>query len=79
MASPDQRATRSTTSAVTALVSYGLAGHVHPVPGLLVAAGTLLGGYVGANQASKRASRIVRPVLAVVVTLLLIKLIATSR
>jgi len=68
----------NTASAATALVSYGMQGHVHVLPGLMVAAGTLAGGYVGAHQANKRASRIVRPVLAVVVALLVIKLMVES-
>jgi uncharacterized membrane protein YfcA len=65
----------NTASAVTSLVSYAAQGHVHVIPGLIVAAGTLVGGYVGAHQANRQASRIVRPVLAVVVTLLVIKLL----
>ena len=63
-------------SALTALGSYAAQGHVHPREGMLIAAGTIVGGFVGARQASVRASRIVRPVLVVVVTLLVIKLFA---
>jgi uncharacterized membrane protein YfcA len=60
-------------SALAALGSYALQGHVHVREGALVAAGAVVGGFVGARLASARASRIVRPVLACVVTILAVK------
>lgn len=68
----------NTASAAVALASYGISGHVHVREGSLVALGTVAGGYVGANMASARAAKVVRPVLAVVVILLVIKFVAQA-
>ena len=65
-------------SAAVALVSYSISGHVHFREGALIAGGTVAGRYVGANMASARAARIVRPVLVVVVVLLAAKLVADA-
>lgn len=65
----------NTCSATAALITYGSQGYVHVVPGLTVATGMAAGAFLGAKFATKRASRIVRPVLAIVVCLLLVKLI----
>jgi uncharacterized membrane protein YfcA len=64
-------------SAAVGVVTYGIAGHVHVHPGLILASGMTAGGFVGASLASTNASRIVRPVLLVVVALLLIRVITT--
>ncbi len=63
----------NTVSAGTALVSYGVQGFVHAKEGLIMALGMVLGCYVGARFASSRAERLVRPVLAFVVLLLLVR------
>lgn len=68
----------NTVSAGTSLVSYAYQGYVHVLEGLLVGAGMTLGAYLGATFASKHASRIIRPVLVVVVVLLVGKLIMDS-
>jgi uncharacterized membrane protein YfcA len=65
-------------SALTSGVSYALAGYVHWRAGALVALGAGVGAFFGARMANKHAARIVRPVLAFVVTLLLVRL-AISR
>jgi uncharacterized membrane protein YfcA len=61
-------------SAGTALVTYGLAGYVHVREGGLVAIGMALGTLIGSKQALKKSSGIVRPMLAFVVSLLLLRL-----
>ncbi len=58
-------------SAGVALVSYGVQGYVHPREGILMASGMIVGSFLGARFATHRAERIVRPVLAGVVILLL--------
>lgn len=65
-------------SGATAFVSYAASGHIHYREGGFVALGTLAGGWAGAHLATTRAARIVRPVLVVVVTLLLVKLLADA-
>lgn len=65
----------NTCSASAALVTYGAQGYVHPREGLIVAGGMAAGAFLGARFATQRASRIVRPVLAIVVTLLVAKLV----
>ncbi len=62
----------NTISAGVSLVSYGVQGYVHPSEGLVMAAGMVVGGFLGARFASNRAEKVVRPVLAGVVTLLLL-------
>jgi uncharacterized membrane protein YfcA len=61
----------NTVSAGISLVSYGVQGYVHVVPGVIMAIGMTAGGFMGAKLASNRAEKIVRPVLALVVVLLL--------
>ncbi len=63
----------NTFSASTALMSYGLQGYVRPTTGLWMAAGTLLGAYIGARFASKKAALVVRPLLLAVSTALVAK------
>lgn len=65
-------------SGVTSLASYAASGHVHYREGGFVALGTLAGGWLGAHLATTRAARVVRPVLVIVVTLLLVKLLADA-
>lgn len=67
----------NTVSAGTSLASYAQQGFVHPTEGLIMAASVTIGAYVGATLASQQASRLVRPVLAVVAVLLAIKLAFT--
>lgn len=62
----------NTVSAGVALVSYGVQGYVHPRYGIIMAIGMATGGYLGAKLASNRAERVVRPVLALVVCLLML-------
>jgi uncharacterized membrane protein YfcA len=68
----------NSASAITSLVSYAAAGHVHTHQGVVMAVGTIAGGYMGARQASASAARVVRPVLAIVVLLLMVKLLADA-
>lgn len=65
----------NTFSAGTALLTYYSNGYVHFKEGLLVALGMTIGSFVGASYASKNATKILRPMLIIVVTLLMIKLI----
>ena len=62
----------NTVSAGVSLVSYGIQGYVHPRYGIVMAIGMTVGGFMGAQLASKRAEKVVRPVLALVVVLLLV-------
>jgi uncharacterized membrane protein YfcA len=62
----------NTASAGVSLVSYGLQGYVHPKFGITMAVGMTLGGYMGASLASRKAEKVVRPVLALVVAGLLV-------
>lgn len=57
-------------SAVVALASYAVNGHVHLYPGVWIAAGIGVGAFTGAQFASRDAVRLVRPVLLIVVALL---------
>lgn len=61
------------SSALMALTSYGAQGYVHVRLGVTVALGVTLGAFIGANHASRKAARAVRPVLAVVALLLVLK------
>ncbi len=61
----------NTVSAGISLVSYSYQGFVHPKEGIWMAMGMVLGGFMGARFASKQAEKVVRPVLAGVVILLL--------
>lgn len=60
-------------SAGFALAGYALQGKVQFVPGAILTVGVMLGATQGAALASKKAARIVRPTLLVVVCLLLLK------
>ncbi len=61
-------------SATTALISYGSQGYVNWNIGAPLAVGIGIGAWIGAHQASRYGHRIVRPMLAVAVTLLLLRL-----
>ncbi len=65
----------NTFSAGTAFITYYHNGFVHFKEGLLVAAGMTIGSFIGASYATKNATKILRPMLIFVVTLLMIKLI----
>lgn len=65
----------NTASASVALASYASAGQVHWRLGAIAAVGALVGGFLGARQASEKAARIVRPALVVVVVLLVFRIV----
>jgi uncharacterized membrane protein YfcA len=62
----------NTLSAGVSLISYGIQGFVHPKFGIIMAIGMVSGGYMGARLASKRAEKVVQPVLVLVVSLLMV-------
>jgi uncharacterized membrane protein YfcA len=64
-------------SASVGLITYGIAGHVHVHPGLVLASGMTVGGFFGASIATTNAARVVRPALLVIVALLVIRVITT--
>ena len=63
----------NTTSAGVALLSYASGGFVHWVEGVLMAIGVSLGAFIGARFATRKASKIVRPILITVCLLLMIR------
>ena len=65
----------NTFSATTALITYSHNGYVHWKVGSLMAVGMLIGSFIGAKVAIKSADKIVRPMLLIIVTLLMIKVI----
>ena len=65
----------NTFSAATALATYYSNGYVHFKEGLLVAIGMTIGSFIGASYATKNATKILKPMLIFVVTLLMGKLI----
>ena len=62
----------NTMSAGIAAISYGVQGYIHWHEALIMSIGGLTGGFIGSKLASNRAEKIVRPILALVVVLLLI-------
>jgi uncharacterized protein len=64
----------NTASALSSLTGYTLQGYVHWVEGAFLALGIGTGAFFGARTATHRASRIVRPVLTIVVVLLVLTL-----
>ncbi len=62
----------NTLSAGVSLVSYGVQGYVHPRFGIIMAIGMVSGGYLGAQLASKKAEKVVQPVLVLVVSILMV-------
>jgi uncharacterized membrane protein YfcA len=67
----------NTTSALAALGGYAWGGYVHWREGAFTAAGMAVGAFLGARFASRRTSRVIRPVLATVAGLLLLRVIAS--
>ncbi len=65
----------NTFSAGTALLSFNHQGFVHWDIGLLLALGMGVGSFVGSKLASRKAEKIVRPMLGFAVLLLMIKLV----
>jgi uncharacterized membrane protein YfcA len=63
-------------SAAVALGSYAESGHVDWRLGVIAVMGALVGGYLGARQASIKAALIVRPTLVVVVVLLVLRIVS---
>ncbi len=63
------------TSNLFSLAVFLLLGHVHFLPGLVMAAGQFLGGRVGARLVLTRGARLVRPVFLAVVLLIAAKLL----
>lgn len=68
----------NTASAAVALASYAESGQVHWRLGVIAAVGALVGGFLGAKQASEKAARIVRPTLVVVVVLLVLRIVVAE-
>lgn len=64
----------NTVSAGVSLASYFASGYVHVKEGLLMALGMAFGAYLGSSFTVKKASTIVRPALAVVSIILIIRL-----
>jgi len=69
----------NTTSAATSLLSYAAGNYVEWIPGSVLALGIGVGAFIGARYASQKAARVIRPTLVVVVLLLMIRLITSSR
>ncbi len=65
----------NTVSASTALAGYAVNGHVHWLPGLSLGLGACVGATAGARFASSRTEKVVRPALALVAVLLLVRLL----
>jgi uncharacterized membrane protein YfcA len=65
----------NTFSATTALITYAHNGYVHWKEGFIMASGMVVGSYVGASFASKNITKIIRPMLTLVVVLLMVKLV----
>ena len=61
-------------SALVAVISYASGGYVHFAEGAAMACGVGVGAFCGAQFATKRATRVIRPVLAIVAGLLVLKL-----
>ena len=68
----------NTFSAGISLVSYASAGYVHWRLGAIMASGMLLGSLLGSNLNLRHADRVLRPILAVAVLLLLSRLLYDS-
>jgi uncharacterized membrane protein YfcA len=68
----------NTLSAGISLASYATAGYVHWRIGAVMAIGMLFGSLVGSNLNLKHADRILRPILAIAVLLLLSRLLYDS-
>ena len=69
----------NTISAGVALVSYASRGFVHWTEGILMASGVIVGAFLGAQFATKKASHLVRPVLVSVSVLLMLKLLLDQK
>lgn len=69
----------NTFSAGTALILYSRGGYVHWVQGSVVAGGMFAGAWCGSHLASRKAEKIVRPMLYVAVGILMVKLLWEAR
>lgn len=67
----------NTLSALVSLCSYAQGGYVRWGVGLPMAVGIGAGAFFGATHATRSAARIIRPMLAVVALLLLVKILTT--
>jgi uncharacterized membrane protein YfcA len=65
----------NTFSAATALATYHYNGFVDWKVGLIMASGMVVGSYLGATYATKNITRIIRPMLTLIVLILMIKLV----
>lgn len=65
----------NTFSATTALITYSHNGLVHWKEGFIMASGMIVGSFIGASYASKNITKIIRPMLTLIVILLMLKLI----
>ena len=63
------------TSNISSLLFFILGGHVIWAVGVSMAAGQLLGGYLGSHMVMKHGSHLVRPLLVIVSVILTIKLV----
>lgn len=65
----------NTFSASFSLTSFAARGYVHWREGFLLASGIVVGAYLGARLTNRNAVKIVRPILAVVTLLLVLKVL----
>lgn len=64
----------NTFSATTALITYSHNGFVHWKEGVIMASGMIVGSFIGASLATKHITKIIRPMLTIIVLLLMLKL-----
>jgi uncharacterized membrane protein YfcA len=69
----------NTSTASASLIGYARQNYVHWQEGALMSVGMCVGAFFGASLATRKAAQIVRPVLAVVAVLLLVKVILAAR
>lgn len=65
----------NTFSATTALITFSHNGYVHWKEGLIMSTGMIVGSFIGATYATKNITKIIRPMLTLIVVLLILKLI----
>ncbi|MDD4974451.1 MAG: sulfite exporter TauE/SafE family protein [Bacteriovorax sp.] len=65
----------NTFSATTALMTYSHNGYVHWKEGFIMSTGMVVGSFIGATYATKNITKIIRPMLTLIVVLLMLKLI----
>lgn len=65
----------NTFSATTALLTFSHNGYVHWKEGAIMSTGMIVGSFIGASYASRNITKIIRPMLTLIVVLLMAKLI----